>query len=246
MLSTFFSAFGNLTVHVLNPWEKDSARAKSPVYIQSSETGWYPGSQMSVDFGNWLIFTFKSTETTSNDRFQLMSTIPTKDDTYANRLTYTGGTSQIIFKDIFAGHESATDIWLIVNDTTKPPQIQFTSPPCKVLRFFKPWDLGGAYIDVKDIGTFRMKSLGDYCGWLTSKFGVDSDSLSVKFRNTIDSTWYGSGGSGNNGYIDLSSVLSKSDTVWILASPSGPPTIGATFPGKIGDCSSHTISIKAS
>lgn len=243
LLFSFFSAFGNFTVHVLNPWEKDPARTKSPVYIQSSETGWYPGSQMSVDFDNWLIYTFASTVTTSNDRIQLMSTIPTKDDSYANRLTYTGGTSQIIFKDIFAGHESATDVWLVVNDTT-PPQIQFASPPCKVLRFFKSWDLGGAYIDVKNIGTFRMKSLGDYCGWLTSKFGVDSDSLSVRFLNTIDSTWYGSGGAGNNEYIDLSPVLSKSDTVWILASPSGPPTIGAAFPGKLGDCTPIRLASK--
>jgi fibro-slime domain-containing protein len=112
------------------------------------------------------------------------------------------------------------------------------------LRFFKPWDFGGAYIDIKNVGPFKMIGLGDYCGWLTLKYENDSDNLFVKFRNTIDNTSYGSGGTGDSGYIDLSSTFAKSDTAWILASPAGPPTVGTTFPGKLGDCGSLSLASK--
>jgi fibro-slime domain-containing protein len=235
LLAAFSLSYSDITIHILNPWAKDSARANSPVYIQSSESGWYPGTQMTLDGGNWLTYTFKNTTPTTNDRFQLMSAYPTIND---NRLNYPTGTSQLVFKDLFAGHESATDIWLLVTDPSKAPQIQFTSPPYKVFRFFKPWEMGGSYMEIKNGGSFRLKGLGDYCGWLTLKQFTDSTRFLVKFRNSLDTTMlYTASGLGNGDYIDLSSVSTINDTVWILGSTAGPPSVTSAFPGKLGDCS---------
>ena len=244
ILAALSSASGNLTVHILNPWAGDSVRANSPVYIQSSETGWYPGMQMTPDFGNWLTYTFNNITTTTNDRFQLMSVIPTSDNPTNNRLNYSGNPNQNNFQTLFAGNEDATDIWILVTDTTKPPQVQFTSPPYNVIRFFRPWKIGGAYVEIKNIGSFKMKGMGDYCGWLTYKIFADTDSLFVKFYNSLDSTAYSSAGPGDGEYIDLSTTCSQSDTAWVLASLAGPPSIESDFPGTLGDCSPAVLASK--
>jgi hypothetical protein len=98
LLTAFTLTFGDLTIHILNPWANDPVRATTPVYIQSSESGWYPGIQMSYDFGDWLMYTFKSTSTTTNDRVEFMSVIPSANDQYADKQYYKGGPSQIVLK----------------------------------------------------------------------------------------------------------------------------------------------------
>jgi len=237
-------AYARFTVHLLNPWAKDPLRANSIVYIQSGESGWYPGAPMITDFGDWVMYTFNTTTTASTDRLEFMSVIPSPNDAFAGKVVYKGGPSQILINSLFKGNESATDVWLIVEDTTKPPKVQFISPPCKVIRFFKPWTFGGADIDIAGEGILRMRSGGDYCGWLTAKYGEDSDNLKVRFRNTIDSTWYGAGGIGSNGYIDLTTILTGRDTVWVLGDSIASPALRAQFPGKLGDCGAIRLAAK--
>jgi fibro-slime domain-containing protein len=235
---------GAFTIYLLDPWAKDPSRDSSLTYIESGEPGWYPGSLMTNDYGNWLMYTFRSATTTSNDRIEFMNVIPSTNDQYDKKAYYRGGPSQLLIKNIFAGHENATEVWITVTDTTKPPQIQFESPPCKVIRFFKPWDFGGAYIEIKGVGSFRMRGLGDYCGWLTNKYENASKNISVRFMNTVDSTYYGAKGSGDAGYIDLSTTFAQGDTAWILGNTGGAPSLGNIFPGKLGDCGSLRLASK--
>ncbi len=244
LLALFNGVQGAFTIYLLDPWVKDPARDSSCTYIQSGEPGWYPGSLMTNDYGDWLMYTFRSASTTSNDRIEFMNVIPSLNDQYDKKVYYRGGSSQILIKDIFAGHENATEVWITVTDTTKPLQIQFVSPPCKVIRFFKPWDFGGAYIEIKGAGSFRMRGLGDYCGWLTNKYENVSKNISVRFMNSVDSLYYGAKGPGDAGYIDLSTIFAESDTAWILGNADGPPDLSYIFPGKLGDCSSLRLASK--
>lgn len=230
-------SFGEFTVHILNPWANDSARAQAPLYIQSNEPGWYPGAAMTYDFGNWFMYTFKNSSTTANDRIDLMSVIPNSNDSYADKQLYQGGSSPVLIVDIFAGHEDETDVWLVISDSVQHPQVQFTSPPYKIVRFFKPWSLGGAYIDIKNTGVFKMTGIEDYCGWLTYKWLSDSTNMAIRFRNTVDSSLFGAGGPGDGAYFDLNAASAQNDTIWILAESDGiQPSVSSSFPGKLGDC----------
>lgn len=202
--------------------------------------------QMTSDFGNRLTYTFTDITATSNERFQLMSVIPTSNNPTDNNLNYTGSPTENNFRTLFTGHEDATAIWIIVTDTTRAPQVRFTSPPCKVLRFFRPWEIGGAYVEIKDVSSFKMKGLGDYCGWLMHKVFTDADRIFVRFSNSLDSTVYGSGGPGDDEYIELPVTSSLNDTAWILASLAGPPSVLSVFPGKLGDCSPAILASKLS
>jgi fibro-slime domain-containing protein len=240
LLTIISQVYGDFTIHILNPWAKDPTRSKYPVYIQSGEPGWYPGTLMTQEGGDWLSYTFSNTDTASGDRIEFLSAYPTIND---NQKKYTGGTSQIIISNILKGHGTEKEIWLTITDTTKLPVVSFTTPPCKVIRFFRPWDLGGAFMEIKGFGSFRMKGAQDYCGWLAVRYLGNVDSLFVKFQNTFDSTMYSSTGLGSGGYIDLSKSFTKGDTAWILATPypAGPPAISSAYPGKLGDCKSITI-----
>jgi fibro-slime domain-containing protein len=236
---------GAFTIYLLDPWAKDPARDSSLTYIISGEPGWYPGSLMTNDYGNWLMYTFRSASTTSNDRVEFANVIPSANDQYDKKVSYKGGPSQLLIKDIFAGHEEATEVWLIVTDTAKPPQVQFVSPPCKVIRFFKPWDFGGVFIEIKGAaGSYRMRGLGDYCGWLTNKYESESKNISVRFFTTIDSTLYGAKGLKDAEYIDLSTTFAQGDTAWIIGNADVPPSISNTFPGKLGDCGTLRLASK--
>ena len=98
---------------------------------------------MLAEGGNWYTYTLRSATPTSNDRIEFMSAIPSPYYQYDNALKYIGGTSQLIFREVFADDTTATEVWITVTDTTAWPTVKFTPPPGKAVYFFKPWDLGG-------------------------------------------------------------------------------------------------------
>ena len=199
-----------------------------------------------MEGGNWYSYTFNSTETTSNQRIEFVSVIPTQYDQMANRLIYTGGNAQINMLQIFANNPDANEVWITVPNTSGDPVFQFTPPDSKVVRFFNPWSLGAPCIMVESIGIIRMRSIPNFCGWFRySHYGTD-DSLHVKFVNSLDSSLYSANGSGDGNFINLSGSFASEDTVWIVPAPypDGPPGISSTFPEILGNCG-ETLTLAA-
>lgn len=95
------------------------------------------------------------------------------------------------------------------------------------------WHFGGASIDIKGAGSFRIRGLGDYCGWLTNKCESASKNISVRFMKSVDSSYYGAKGIADAGHIDLRTIFAQGDTAWIPGNADGPPILSTIFPGRL-------------
>jgi fibro-slime domain-containing protein len=236
-----------LTIHVIHPWESDSARLAFGLYVQYNPY-WYPGAPMSREAGNWFTYTFSEVDSGTNDRFDLVSYETTKYVQYDSSAKYSGGTQQMNFKNILASHPTSTELWIYIDDLKKPPRILFAPPPGKVIRFFSPWDLGAPRTVLKGTGnsSIKMRGVPNLCGWL-SYVHLDSNTTPVlRFINSSDSTIYGAAGLDDTTFIDFSGLFSKSDTLWVLPTPypDGPPVISERFPGRVADCPPITLAAK--
>ncbi len=227
-----------VTIHFLSPWAEDSVRSQTPIYVISSESGWWPGAQMVPEGGGWYSYTFTGTPKTSTERIEFMSVIPTPHDAQAERVFYTGGTEQISMQRLFASDTSAKDVWLSTPDLESEVEITLDAPESRVLYFFNPWDLGAPRVLMRDGRIMRMNLEPSYCGWSSFRYFGEPDSAVFKFMNSIDSSLYSDSGLAEGEFIDLSENFSAYDTAWILPSPypEGPPEVSPVFPGKSGDC----------
>jgi hypothetical protein len=235
-----FSAYGAWTVHILHPWASDTSRLNAGLWIQSSETGWYPGAMMSREAGGWFTYTFSNVDSSTNDRFELASFIPTRYIQYDSMVKYPGiGAKQLNFKEIISLNPLKKEVWIYVESITSYPRIEFEPPKCKVVNFFNPWQLGAPRVLLQNSsGLITMSSLKNFCGWLSYYHYDTLTSPVLRFVNSIDSACYGLTGLGDTNFIDLNGAFTASDTIWLLATPypDGPPSVQTTFPGKTGDC----------
>lgn len=230
-------AHSALTVHIMHPWASDPVRLKAGLWILSGQTNWYPGAAMSRETGGWFTYTFSDVDSSSNERFELVSY---KSNQYDSSLRYPGtGVRQLNFREIIQLNPSKKEIWIYVDRITAYPRIEYEPPKSKVVNFFNPWQLGAPRVALQNTsGLIQISSIRNYCGWF-SYYHYDTLTAPVlRFVNSIDTTVYGLTGLGDTNYIDLNGAFTTSDTVWLLATPypDGPASVHTKFPGKTADC----------
>jgi len=234
------SAHSSLTVHIMHPWASDSSRLSAGLWILSGATNYYPGAAMSRETGGWFSYTFSDVDSSSNERFELVSYIPTKSNPYDSALKYPGtGVKQLNFREIIQLNPSKREVWIYIETLTAYPRIEYEPPKSKVVNFFNPWQLGAPRVSLQNSsGLIQISSIKNFCGWFSYYHYDTLTSPVLRFVNSIDSTFYGLTGLGDTSFIDLNGAFTASDTVWLLATPypDGPATVHSKFPGKTGDC----------
>ena len=236
------------TIHILHPWADDPARVVYPPYVISAETGWYPGTPMNAEGGDWYTYTFVKLNRTTNDRMEFASYIPSQYNRYGDPAQFPSG-QQLVFKTVFAGQSAdINEVWIIPS-ATGAPKLLFSPPPGgKVIFFLNPWNLGAPRIRVGGYGIAAMQPdrRSDRCSWFFYHYYGPADSLAVSFMNSLDSTWYGQAGFTGTTPVDLVGALAASDSVWIHATLPGDSTaiISLKYPGISGLCS-RTIELAA-
>ncbi|NLD94955.1 MAG: fibro-slime domain-containing protein [Fibrobacter sp.] len=244
-----FSVHSALTIHVMHPWASDSSRLNAGLWILSAVTNYYPGAAMSRETSGWFTYTFSDVDSSSNERFELVSYIPTTFNAYDSSLRYSGissgiGARGLSFGDIIKLDPSKKEIWMYIDDITGDPRIEYEPPKCKVVNFFNPWDLGAPGVSLQNAGgLIQISSLKNFCGWFSYYHYDTLTAPSLRFVNSLDTTFYGLTGLGDTNYIDLSGAFTSSDTIWLLATPypDGPVSIDTKFPGITGDCTPITL-----
>ncbi|NLG18148.1 MAG: fibro-slime domain-containing protein [Fibrobacter sp.] len=248
LLISSFCLQAEIIIHIQHPWASDSARLANPLYIQSNESGWYPGKKMIDEGGNWFTYTLRTMTQTTNDRIEFMSSIATQYNQYDNRIEYPqeNGSFQLNISRIFESNQTASEIWITVTDLSEPPLIEFTPPPGKIIYFFKPWDMGGAGIWLEGFSPVKMRGLRQRCGWSRYTHYGSVEELKVRFFNSNDSTWYSTAGLGDSSYMDLSGSFVSGDTVWVAPDPvpDGVPKIVEVDPGLTANCGTITLAAK--
>lgn len=220
------------TIHIYNPWSNDSARTN--LYVRGAEPGYYPGTLLIQEPGNWYSYTFNTTTIESKDSINIVSVIPTQYDQYSAPLAYNVAPLNTIFTD----HETATEAWIKVS-ANGAQTFSFDPPPGKMICFYNPWDLGAPLLRYNNI-SLRMRWNPNRCGWYSYTFPSEIKDINIKFVNSFNKEIYSAIGLGDGEYINLSPQLGTNDTIYILPTPlpKGPPKINFTYPGVTANCNS--------
>ena len=200
---------------------------------------------MSYEGGGWFTFTFPGADQTTNSRVEFASYITSQHNQYDSAQTYTP-TTQIIFQNVFADHPDLNEVWISVPDLSEDPTYSFIPPASKTIFFYKPWDLGGACIEIDNLTTVKMRGINGSCTWFKYNYYGTLDKLHVRFFNPIDSSFYSFAGLGDSSFMNLGDKFTSGDSIWVFPNPlpSGAPAIQATSPGIEGECGTIVLAAK--
>ena len=186
-----------------------------------------------------------------DNKFYFNATI---DSTNEPKLTfYTNGNCRINSIgsiEPFAGTEPVSEnIILTISDTgisqaNSPDEINALK---KVIRFFAPWNNASAILYVAGCDSAKMTTVKNYCGWFEAAIIPPEGSLQVYFKQNIGTNFFGSNGMTQKESaitpINLDSALALSDTVWIVARPSGAFEVHTSYPNILGDCPTKILPV---
>ena len=121
---------------------------------------------------------------------------------------------------------------------TKPVIVE---PAKKTIRFLAPWNNTGVVIALNGKNDYTTPVGTPYCGWFEYRAVVTPKDAFVYFKQTIGELYIGAEGLSKEPIsveqeIRLDSVLTLSDTVWIVGSKYSEPELYTEFPGELGDC----------
>ena len=233
-----------LKVHLLSPWASDPARAVPPgqIMIQGKDPGYYPGTAMTSEGGDWFGYTFTNSAPAPHDGFKFVGYLPTNGNQYSNGLTYDNAGKDFTMGDVFLT-PGVEEVWIIPQGAGKPPLITDHPPAAKSVYLFNPWpETAPALRITGDTSVYRMRLSEDKsrCGWYVYYFS--GKSYSITFKSMVGAETYGLNGLGAAGSekpIDLSAYFAAADTVFLAPEPlpGGPPAIRTAFPaGVLGTC----------
>src|SRR5271157_2601099 len=120
------SVFADFTIHVYNPWANDTsaARRDSLRMVGNSDVGYYPGSSMQSEGGGWFYYTYTAVLKTDWTDFNLVDWVGP-----ASWQGYVSYSHTFRIDSLFAQFPASTnEIWIVVNDTSQPPQV-YDVPP---------------------------------------------------------------------------------------------------------------------
>ncbi|MBR5412294.1 MAG: fibro-slime domain-containing protein [Fibrobacter sp.] len=138
------------------------------------------------------------------------------------------------------------EVWFQINadgtlstpSTTKPVIVE---PAKKTIRFLAPWNNTGVVIALNGKNDYTTPVGSPYCGWFEYRAVLTPKDAFVYFKQTIGETYIGAEGLSKEPIpveqeIRLDSVLTLSDTVWIVGSKYSEPELYTEYPGELGDC----------
>ena len=229
------SAFAQYTAHVLNPWSADTCawHRDSLRMGGNNVVGYYPGSSMMPEGGNWFFYTYQ----TRSISFQIVSWCGP--DVWRDRVVYRYTIN--LDSTLMKFPSGTNEIWIVITDTTQLPRIT-SQPPAgnKVVYFLSPWDIGAPLVQFDGLASIKMKMDTSIalCGWFKYYYYGKPANARAKFINSLDSIVYSSVGPGNGNFIDLSAVLASSDTAWVLPVPypNGAPSVSRQYPNQSAPC----------
>ncbi len=236
------SIFGEYSIHVLSPWRDDTiASRRDSLYMQGNgEVGYYPGTKMISEGGGWFYYTYETISKTSRADFKITCIGPQSWDVITYPHTFPIDTIFSLFPP------SIEDLWIVMDpDTTKPPVIDTIPPHAKVINILNPWPENSPKIVMNSGSSLQMRVREDLCGWYRYYYAGPLDSLyNIFFTDYYEKNKYTSAGLTNGPGINLQTILSTKDTVYILPKPFpvGSPSLTNAFPGRLGDCNTRQVS----
>ncbi len=226
-------------IHLYNPWVTDATRPSPPAFIQiqGKDPGYYPGTRMTAEAGDWYAYAFLEAAPAKNDKFHFVDYLPAGGNIYAGGLTFDNSGMDFTMGEVFLT-PGVTEAWIIPQGPGKPPLVTSIPPVAKVVYLFNPWPETAPAIRISgDTSAVAMRASPDpaRCGWYVHY--LTGPGRAVAFSARVGTENFGRDGLGSAASIDLAAAFATSDTLYIQPVPGGPPALLRAFPaGTVGTC----------
>ena len=245
-LSLAATAWADLTVHLQSPFRNDATASEYIPHVVGSVTEYNPGfgdlskTMMKSEGDNWYsyIWTGKTIADFQEwQDFEFKACPNTDDYNYNNNACVSwkeGGKPRITS---FFGSE--TEIWLYTDVTDMSYKKSFMAPGSKIVWFKSPWGNKALPQMIFGADSVLMRFSEDdktKCGWFYGALTPDkmaANAIKVAHFIRYKAPWYAVPAS-KDSLIDLGSLLSLNDTVYVDGTASSP-TASAEI-GTPGEC----------
>ena len=245
-LSLAATAWADLTVHLQSPFRNDATASEYIPHVVGSVTEYNPGfgdlskTMMKSEGDNWYSYTWTGKTIADFQEWQdfEFKACPNTDDyNYNNNACVSwkeGGKPRITS---FFGSE--TEIWLYTDVTDMSYKKSFMAPGSKIVWFKSPWGNKALPQMIFGADSVLMRFSEDdktKCGWFYGALTPDkmaANAIKVAHFIRYKAPWYAVPAS-KDSLIDLGSLLSLNDTVYVDGTASNP-TASAEI-GTPGEC----------
>ena len=229
------SAFASLTVHLQSPFGVAATTYSPHVVENASEpvVGATSSTLMKSESDNWYSYTFKK----SLSDFKGTETLSFKgctEDAKATCVAWPQGTDINIY-DLFEG---SSEVWIYTDEETGDYTKSFAAPGSKIVWFKSPWGNKALpqMVFAEDTIVMHFSEDKTKCGWFYGAISPDmleGRVLQMAYFTRFKAPWMTVPES-KNAMIDLSTALSKKDTIYVDGTEA-TPSAGIKM-GKVGDC----------
>ena len=245
-LSLAATAWADLTVHLQSPFRNNATASEYIPHVVGSVTEYNPGfgdlskTMMKSEGDNWYSYTWTGKTIADFQEWQdfEFKACPNTDDyNYNNNACVSwkeGGKPRITS---FFGSE--TEIWLYTDVTDMSYKKSFMAPGSKIVWFKSPWGNKALPQMIFGADSVLMRFSEDdktKCGWFYGALTPDkmaANAIKVAHFIRYKAPWYAVPAS-KDSLIDLGSLLSLNDTVYVDGTASSP-TASAEI-GTPGEC----------
>ena len=245
-LSLVATAWADLTVHLQSPFRNDATASEYIPHVVGGVTDYNPGfgamskTMMKSEGDNWYSYTWTGKTIADFQEWQdfEFKACPNTDDyNYNNNACVSwkeGGKPRITS---FFGSE--TEIWLYTDVTDMSYKKSFMAPGSKIVWFKSPWGNKALPQMIFGADSVLMRFSEDdktKCGWFYGALTPDkmaANAIKVAHFIRYKAPWYAVPAS-KDSLIDLGSLLSLNDTVYVDGTASSP-TASAEI-GTPGEC----------
>ena len=245
----------NRTLHVYNPWRNNSVYRDSTVYVTIDGVlrDTTKGLSFDKDYKYWLSMTIPDSVVSSaawkSADAKMQITRSFKENI---KIRYFSEQNRPVASSLFPS--GVYEVWLFTSSKMEEVDISVAPLERKVVRLLSPWkNTPTSFVIDANNDVVRMSTFSkDTCGWFEGTYYKHADNWKIYFKQSFGLEKYAMEGVVREGndveiLIDLDSLMSKHDTVYVYPSDKNKnysrPDASASYPaGRLGDCPSMKIS----
>ena len=245
----------NRTLHVYNPWRNNSVYRDSTIYL-TIDGVWRDttkGLAFDKGYNHWLSVTFPDSLVSSpawnSADAKVQITRSFKENIQIN---YFSEKNRPVASTFFPS--GVYEAWLFTSSKMEELDLSFAQLERKVVRLLSPWkNTPTSFVVDANNEVVRMSTFSkDTCGWFEGTYYKHAADWKIYFKQSFGLEKYAMEGVVREGndveiFIDLDSLMSKHDTVYVYPSDKNKnysrPEASAVYPaGRLGECPTMIIS----
>lgn len=244
----------SLTMHIQFPWRGDASKSSYRLHILGGTTSYNPSydassvTKMKSEGNNWFVYTWDKnvSDFQSWETFSVKACPDSSDQNYNNNncVSWNDSAGKALSFSMSSAFGTDSEVWFYTNSDGTYTK-SFVAPGSKIVWFKSPWGNHALPRMIFGADTALMRFAFDdstYCGWFYGALTpamLAANPLKEAFFERYKASYLTFPAKGT---VDLSSALSKADTIFVDGTAESAVSLKI---GSVGECfdSSRTLHV---